>query len=189
MDTFENSVIFEVKELMIFDDYQNIDEVLDLIKKILNTRDYFEIIKNDFDKILEDKKIDSNDITKMMIVMIKLKNLLPKILNLKEKVSKITYDKMKYIFYATLYLYIIKYQPDFFDQLKINEFSLLYSNLWSLVEINPENINITKKKISGFFCCGNIDEREEQNENETQNNVVVASKKKVKFDVLPNNEE
>lgn len=162
MDTHRESIISEINELMLLDDYDTSkkEESLNLINRVLNVKTYFESIKNDFDKILEDKKIDSKDISKMMIVMIKLNNLLPKLLNLKEKIS---IDKMKYIFYATIYFYIIQYQPEFFSALQLDEFRLLYSNLWNLVEIDPETVKVAAKKIGGFSCCGKSDIRE-QNE-------------------------
>jgi hypothetical protein len=162
MNMHSESIILEINELMVLDDYDTSkkEEALNLIKKVLNIKTYFESVKNDFDKILEDKKIDSKDISKMMIVMIKLNNLLPKLLNLKEKIS---IDKMKYIFYATIYFYIIQYQPEFFNELQLDEFRLLYSNLWNLVEINPETVKVAAKKFSGFGCCGKSDIRE-QNE-------------------------
>ncbi len=157
MDAYENLIIQEVSEIILIDDYSKNDEVLLLIKKILNSVEYLEMIKKDFDKILEDKKIDSKDIPKMITIMIKLNNLIPKLTGIKEKIS---IDKMKYIFYATLYFYIIKYQVDFFDTFGIDEFRLLYSNLWNLVEINPDTVKVAAKKMSGFFCCGGSEIKE-----------------------------
>jgi hypothetical protein len=157
MEEYENSVISEVEEFILFDSYNKKEEILDLIKKILSSQKYFESIKADFDKILEDKKINSKDISKMMIVVMKLNNILPKLLNIKEKIS---IDKIKYIFYATLYLYIIKYQKEFLNDIGIDEFRLLYSSLWNLIEINPEIVKVSIKKISGFCCCDIVEVKE-----------------------------
>jgi hypothetical protein len=152
MEEYDKTIILEVEELILFDNYNNKEQIFDLIKKIFSSQNYFEFVKSDFDKILEDKKIDSKDISKMMIVVVKLNNILPKLLNLNEKIS---IDKIKYIFYATLYLYIIKYQKEFFNNVGISEFRLLYSSLWNLIEINPELLNVSNEKITGILCCKN----------------------------------
>jgi hypothetical protein len=158
----ENIVLSEVRELMIFDgvDEEKSKDVEILIKKVIFTKIYVESIKKDFDKILEDKKIDERDISRLMMIMIKLNNILPKMLNLKEKIKV---EKMKYIFYSILFGYIRQYQNEFFIDINIFEFRLLYSNLWSLVEIDPETVKVTKKKIFSL-CCSEENEVKEQNE-------------------------
>jgi hypothetical protein len=148
MDAYEKNLSDELSELMLIDGFAGKDKVTSLIRQIFSTKTYIEIVKKDLDKILEDKKIDQNDIPKIMILILKAKNIIPNVTNIKETIST---DQMKYIVYATMYTYLKQYCADIFKEMQPEAFRLLFSSMWDLVKINPETINLIKEKIGG--CC------------------------------------
>jgi hypothetical protein len=152
MDQYTDSILLEVKELMDLDNYDENKRInlIQVVKQCITTEKYMESIKKDMDKIFEDKKITNSDVPKMIIVSIKLNNVLASSLNISQKLET---SQMKYIVYAVLYLYIIaSIQSEFFEEVSLDEFRLLFSNMWSLIEIDPETVKLAKAKFSAFCC-------------------------------------
>jgi len=125
------------------------DDAMHLVMKLLSISKFFDLVKADLDKIFADGKVDSNDIPRIITLMLKLNNNLPRLLNLKHKLSM---SQVKYVVYGSLLYYIFNYQPSFFNgELNVDAFRLLFTNLWSLVEIDPNTIQDLKEALSG--CC------------------------------------
>jgi hypothetical protein len=152
MNLYTRDLKNEISELIMIDGYDvNKDELFILIKQVLSTKIYIDSIINDLNKIFEDKKITQDDLPRMMMISLKLNNLLSTSLYIKNKIDS---SKMKYILYSILYCYIMEKQEDFFKILAIEEFRLLFNNLWILLEVDPKKIKISVTKYSSL-CCNN----------------------------------
>lgn len=112
-------------------------------------KEYIDLVSVDLDAILADKKIDHNDIPRMIMVVLKLNKALPKLLNLKNHMSLGT---LKYLLFGTTYYYVLRKQKDLFELIKNDEFRVLFSTLWHLVEFQPPSLSEVVKKCS-LFCC------------------------------------
>ena len=161
MSLYSESLGDEITEIMMLDGYDEFkkEKLILLVKQILSTKTYINSIQKDLDKIFEDKKITADDIPRMMMISLKLNNLLSQSMRLK---SKINLSQMKYILYSVLYCYILNKQPEFFNELSITGFRLLFNNLWILLEINPNEIKVVKK--CSAWCCSNSDVKESRHE-------------------------
>ena len=148
--SYNDSVRNEINELMNIDhcDIVKRNDVFIIIQKVLNQPSYFQSLKSNFDIVLKDKKIDTNDIPMLIMIMIDLNTMLSGLLGLSNSVSL---DKIKYIFYAMLFVYISQYQPAFFSTINQSSFRGLYNTLWDLIEVVPDTLKIAKQKISS--CC------------------------------------
>lgn len=70
-------------------------------------------------------------------------------------------DRMKYVLYATLLHYMLKHNLDYFNNMDIGKFRLLYCNSWSLLSTDPKMVEILKetcvqcinRKTKWFSCC------------------------------------
>lgn len=166
MSLYSESVEDEITEMMMLDGYDESkkQKLIGLAKQVLITKAYVDSIRNDLDKIFEDKKITADDIPRMMAISLKLNKILSHSMQLK---TKINVSQMKYILYSVLYCYILNKQPEFFDGLSIAEFRLLFSSLWILLEIDPNQLKVATKKCFSW-CCGESDVKDSNNEPVTE---------------------
>jgi hypothetical protein len=146
--------IDEVHKMM---DIDGLDEVAkkDLTKLVtdaLSTKQYIDSIKNTIETILQDKKIDTGDISSMILLSLQVSNTLPRLLGLKNAVSTL---QVKYIIYGSVYFYIKEYKPTFFAESGLTEdmFKIMFLGMWKLVELTPDSIELIKEKMSGLCGC------------------------------------
>jgi hypothetical protein len=66
--------------------------------------------------------------------------------------KNIEISRMKYIIYAVLYAYMLKYQVEWINKQNIGDIRILYSNSWELIQIIPETVKIAK--IDCLGCIG-----------------------------------
>lgn len=147
-----NQVFVEVRKMMASDLLEEDvkQEVLNFVKNVLGTKEYVDLVSTDLDAILADKKIDHNDIPRMIMVVLKLSKALPQILKLKNGISMTT---LKYLFFGTIYDYASKKENELLNQTKNDEFRLLFTTLWHLVEFNPPTLDEVVQKTTAAFCC------------------------------------
>lgn len=162
MSLYAESVGDEITEMMMLDGYDGSkkEKIISLAKQVLTTKTYIDTIQKDLDKIFEDKKVTADDVSRMMMISLKLNNLLSQSMRLKKKIEL---SQMKYILYSVLYCYILNKQPDFFNELSVVEFRLLFNSLWVLLEIDPNQIKVAAKKCTAW-CCGKSDVKETSHE-------------------------
>jgi hypothetical protein len=128
------------------------EKLLKLINEALNKKEYIDSIKSTLESILADKKLDISDLSKMMILSIQVNKLLPELVSL---LTSLVVSKVKYIVFASIFYYISEYQSDFFEKagMTIDVFRVLFSSLWNLVEVDPQDVKIKSKKLC-LLCCG-----------------------------------
>merc|ERR1711862_807782 len=119
-------------------------DILALVKTVLGMKEYIEIVSVDLDAILADKKIDHNDIPRMIMVILKLNKILPRLLKLKNQISM---TSLKYLLFGTIYHYVSRKKMELFEQTKNEEFRMIYSTLWQLVEFQPPTVGEIVEKV------------------------------------------
>ena len=152
----------EINEMMTMDKSQEFKSSINtLMTKIVNNVAFITSLNNNIAAVFADGKLTFADIPKLMIVTLQLNKTMPKIV---DTITYINKDCMKYITYGIIYFYIINNIPDFFktsfseidiDKLSLDEFRMLFSNLWDLVEITPNIVDSVKESKNGWNCCKN----------------------------------
>jgi hypothetical protein len=145
-----DSVLTEVRKMMATDllEEDKKQEILEFVEKVLKMKPYIDLVGIDLSAILADKKIDQNDVPKMLIVILKINKMLPNLLKLK---NQIPMEALKYLLFGTIYHYVLTKQKELFESIKNEEFRILFSALWQLVEYRPPTLTDVVEKVSG--CC------------------------------------
>lgn len=144
-----DSILVEVRKMMATDllDENKKQEILNFVKNVLGMKEYIDLVNSDLNAILADKKIDQNDIPRMILVVLKLHSALPSLMKLKNQISIQT---LKYLFFGTIYYYVSNKKTELFDVIKSDEFRLIFTTLWQLVEFQPPGLT---EIIDKFSCC------------------------------------
>ena len=149
------NVITNVKTMMLLDNLTTNQQTSleKMINQILENELFINSLKGNIDGIISDNQLTVSDIPKIMLLQLDIQNNLPKLLNLK---NSLELWEIKYLCFATLLFCVYKWYPSLFnDSFTPDLFGITFSNMWSLVSINPSNItNVTnniKEKCS--FCC------------------------------------
>jgi hypothetical protein len=149
-------VLDEVRLMMAED---NVDSSVkngleNLVKKTLSLNTYLNAIKGNLDAILKDKKVDSKDVPKMILLSMQVNRMLPRLLGLSKPLSSL---QVKYVIYGTVYFYIADKQDEFFtDGMTVELFRSFFSAAWELVEFDPKEL-IGAVKGMCASCCGGDD--------------------------------
>jgi hypothetical protein len=148
------AVISEVRKMMVSDLLEDDvkQDILAFVEKALSLKGFVDSVSDDLDAILADKKIDQKDVPKMIMIVLKVNKSLPRLLKLKEQVPMST---LKYLLLGTIYYYIARKQNELFDSIKNEEFRMMFSTLWQLVEYKPPSLEQVVEKVSGICnsCC------------------------------------
>ena len=146
--------ITEVQKMMDIDgkDEAAKKDLTKLITDALSLEQYVNSIKTTIETILQDKTIDTADISTMILLTLQVSNTLPRLLGLKNSVST---SQVKYIIYGSIYFYVKEYKPTFFTEAGITEdmFKLMFLGMWKLVEVKPESVELIKDKLSSWCCA------------------------------------
>jgi len=121
-------------------------KILSLSSKLINSDNYMNLIKNDFEKIVNTPNFN---IMTDFCVLIKC------IIDLNKCVDfykKIKVDRMKFLLYPIIYSNLYKNHLDVLNNMNISDFRLLYSNAMDLLLIPVESIEIVKEDFVN--CCG-----------------------------------
>ena len=115
------------------------------------------VTANDQIKILDDvfnqQDFDlSSEFTRLVLAILNLN----KNVEYKKEINEI---KVKYVIYACLYFYLIKYQVDFCNKTDMGKIRLLYCNSFELISLVPETIKVQKQSCLScisWFRSGKI---------------------------------
>ena len=144
-----------VSNIMIQDNYDEKKRgaILSAIKILLNSEDYVKMLMDQTNKILKDKKIDSNDYADLFIIVVQSNDFMSKVMqNSSVVISDFNIDSMQYIVFAAIYFGLVSCNA---DQQTISGLVLVFPSLWKLVKIDPKKLVSGYKSIFGkiFKCC------------------------------------
>lgn len=143
----EESIQNELSMLMNVDSVSGTErnKIMAIANDFLNSTKYMTEIKYSMSKLFSLPDLDfKSELPKIVLNIIMLNN---KVNYYKE----IKQSRSKYLIYAILYHYLLKYQTEILNKQDIGQFRLLYSNCWDL--INTNCVTIVKRHWYDFLTC------------------------------------
>lgn len=126
--------------------------LINITRVVLNSTEYINSIKKQVNQINEDGKVDTNDIPTILTIIVESKEFLTDTINKSiQLTTTIDFKAMKYIIYGVIYFIMTleNVSPDLLIQVK-----KIYSAVWNIVAMNPDNIPIKVKSCwQKIKCC------------------------------------
>jgi hypothetical protein len=127
----------EVMNMMLYDQFNNTTAQMDIINKankLLIDNVFFANLRINLDKFFNSP--NGVSITDMGAIVLNLQSVVSGFENFLNLYRGLSLDQVKYILYACLYAYILKYQSNFFNTSeKLGNFRLEYDNIFGLIKI------------------------------------------------------
>jgi len=103
----------EVSKLMSEDGYEKSTAVLTILKILLNTKEYSDMLKTQVNEIKKDNKIDTKDFPSLFVILTESKDFISDTLNDSTIVkSSINGESLKYIIYGSMYYALLETNTD-----------------------------------------------------------------------------
>lgn len=121
------------------------NKILSIGTKLINSENYMEFVKNDFDKIINDAFSISVDFS----VLVKC------IIELNRKVDfykQLDIKRLKFLLYPVIYATLYKNHGSIMKEMNITNFRVLYSNAMDLVLIPIESVEIVKETCANCLA-------------------------------------
>lgn len=119
---------------------------MSICANILNDTSYIAQVNDKFGELFKTPDFD------LLVELSQLITVLLKVNNNFSYYKEIAFGRMKYVVYATIYAYIAKNQLSEINRIGAHTFRILFTNLWSVLEVVPESVKIAKAAC--FSCFG-----------------------------------
>lgn len=119
-------------------------KILAMCSNILSSNNYISELVKVLENLFNQQDFD---------IFSEFSRLVLSIFNLNKNVryrKEITESRIKYMVYACLYYYMLKFKSSWLNQQDIGKIRILFCNSWDLVSLIPETIKISKE---GCFNC------------------------------------
>ena len=124
--------------------------VLNCVNQVLRCDTLVNKVKMVFDKSLGSEIIC---VEMLLRLMNELPNIIKEITTFTALTKSINVHDSKYIVYALLYQYLIVCEPNFLEEINEKQLRSIFTNMYRLVEIIPNDIKILKSKLALCFGC------------------------------------
>lgn len=133
----EFNFFLNVYGIEIKDDEKN--KIMSISTKLINSENYMNLVKDYFDKIIQNKtfdlKIDFGILVKCIIELNQFVDFY----------KEIDIKRLKFLLYPVIYAELYKNHLDIVNKMDESEFRILYSNAMDLVLIPVESVKIVKE--------------------------------------------
>jgi hypothetical protein len=146
----------EVSKLMNDDGYEKSTAVLTILKILLNTKEYSDMLKTQVNEIKKDNKIDTKDFPSLFVILTESKDFISDTLNDSTIVkSSINGESLKYIIYGSMYYALLETNT---DKETTDMLMGMFLPLWKILKINPDKIaneaqSLFKRLQNCCDCC------------------------------------
>jgi|SaaInlStandDraft_4_1057021.scaffolds.fasta_scaffold05921_4 hypothetical protein len=146
----------EVSKLMSEDGYEKSTAVLTILKILLNTKEYSDMLKTQVNEIKKDNKIDTKDFPSLFVILTESKDFISDTLNDSTIVkSSINGESLKYIIYGSMYYALLETNT---DKETTDMLMGMFLPLWKILKINPDKIaneaqSLFKRLQNCCDCC------------------------------------